>query len=483
MKDRDRRQLPFRVLVTGSLLALSLGIIACLSHALPHDWRGETTPLFLFLLVFLSASACYFYAIFWLFKQRKQLPGFGSGFVSLFLLGLLSRLIFIGSEPILEDDIFRYFWDGALLANGFNSFANPPSTFVDPDALGTFQMELQILAKSGAATLAQVNYPDLTTVYPPIAQLWFAISYWMTPWSFEAWRGLLLLSELVGLFFICLTLTKLNKSPLWALIYWWNPMVILQFSNGLHVDAVLTMFLFIAIYLFWIDRPVLACFPLLAAVGVKLWPIILLPFFLKFLWQKKIMFFGTAFAVTLGACLLASPLLLFQNADGSNGLETYSKLWQMNDGVYSLIHSLSWFITSGFVEEPVGAWRLAHGVARLLIVIVLITFIAYRFFHAPTEKNSLLSSMFWVTTLLFLLGPTVFPWYYPWALVFLVFMPRPSILVLTETLSLYYLRFYFAYWGQEVIYDSYLVWVQFIPVLVLFAIEQKRPLFKDLSAV
>lgn len=418
MERSDNKQPPATALVIGSLLALSLGVIAYLSHALPHDWRGQSTPLFLFLLVFLSASVCYFCAILWLFKQRKKLPAVGSGFVVIFLFGLVFRMIFIGSEPILEDDTFRYLWDGALVANGINPFANPPGTFLDPTKLATFHMELQTLTKSGAATLAQVNYPDLTTVYPPVAQLWFAVSYWLSQWSFEAWRVLLILSELVGFLFICLTLHKMGKSPLWALIYWWNPMVILQFSNGLHVDAVLIMFLFMAIYLYWSDRPLLACLPLLAAVGVKLWPIILLPFFLRFLWQKKILFFTTAIAVTLGACLLASPLLLFQNADVSNGLETYSKLWQMNDGAYSLLHSFSWFITSVFVDEPVGAWRLAHSVARIIIVTVLISFIVYRFFYASTDKNSLLVSMFWVTTLLFLLGPTVFPWYYPWALVF-----------------------------------------------------------------
>ncbi|MBU2532580.1 MAG: hypothetical protein KKB37_07560, partial [Alphaproteobacteria bacterium] len=42
--------------------------------------------------------------------------------------GLLLRVIMIPSVPALEDDFYRYLWDGAVAAAGFNPYVLAPET-------------------------------------------------------------------------------------------------------------------------------------------------------------------------------------------------------------------------------------------------------------------------------------------------------------------------------------------------------------------
>ena len=42
--------------------------------------------------------------------------------VLMLLTGLLMRLLLFGTNPILEIDYYRYLWDGAVLAQGFNPY-------------------------------------------------------------------------------------------------------------------------------------------------------------------------------------------------------------------------------------------------------------------------------------------------------------------------------------------------------------------------
>ncbi len=46
---------------------------------------------------------------------------------AMLLIGLLMRALLFDSYPVLEIDFYRYLWDGAVLANGFNPYALPPA--------------------------------------------------------------------------------------------------------------------------------------------------------------------------------------------------------------------------------------------------------------------------------------------------------------------------------------------------------------------
>jgi hypothetical protein len=71
----------------------------------------------------------------------------------------------------------------------------------------------------------------------------------------------------------------------------------------------------------------------------------------------------------------------------------------------------------------------------------------------------------------FLLSPTQYPWYYTWMIPFLAIRPRTSLLLLTATLPLYYLRFYFDARGKAGIFDYGIVWLEYVPVWCMIIAE------------
>jgi alpha-1,6-mannosyltransferase len=100
--------------------------------------------------------------------------------------GVAMRAVFLFSTPVLEDDFYRYLWDGAVSANGENPFAYVPDDIVMADETSALSPRLRQLAVTGEETLWRVNHSDLRTIYPPVAQAAFALAYWLAPWQLWA---------------------------------------------------------------------------------------------------------------------------------------------------------------------------------------------------------------------------------------------------------------------------------------------------------
>ena len=59
-------------------------------------------------------------------SQRAAAPHKSAVLGVVILTGLALRLIMIPSVPALEDDVYRYLWDGAVVATGHNPYAVAP---------------------------------------------------------------------------------------------------------------------------------------------------------------------------------------------------------------------------------------------------------------------------------------------------------------------------------------------------------------------
>ncbi|MCX7015294.1 MAG: hypothetical protein NTW86_22530, partial [Candidatus Sumerlaeota bacterium] len=105
-------------------------------------------------------------------------------------VGLAMRALYIPSTVILEDDIYRYLWDGAVVAHGFNPYAFAPGEFRAAQAgSGQKPSELRRLAHESGMIIERVNHAEIRTIYPPLAQGIFALAHWLKPWSVVAWRA------------------------------------------------------------------------------------------------------------------------------------------------------------------------------------------------------------------------------------------------------------------------------------------------------
>lgn len=286
-------------------------------------------------------------------------------------IALALRLPLVGTEPWLSDDLHRYLFEGRALLAGHNPFLTPPAdlAFLDP-----------VLAD-------RVNHPHLTSIYPPVAQLWFRALALVGSgaWVAQLATAVVDTANVAALH----RLRARDGQETWpALLYALHPLPVLESAHGAHLEP-LGVLACLGVLLALPRRPWLAVVPLVAGIGVKLLPVLFVPA----LWRRL----GTWRTVTAGllgtvALLgLATPLLV-GSPDLTASFRTYSG-WSHGALVAPLLRP----VTGDATRVVLGA--LGLGVA----------------ITAATRRDARWT--WWITATGFLvLSPTVHPWYALWAL-------------------------------------------------------------------
>jgi len=444
------------LLLGGLLLALHAALL-WISHEFPYGRPVLERPTGWLVALLMCAGAVYLFAV--LLLKRLSCAG-ARWWWGMLGAGLLMRLLMLASTPMLETDYFRYLWDGAVVAHGHNPYRHAPATVLAGDA----PEALHALARESGGVLNRVNHPDLRTIYPPVAQCAFALAHQVKPWEITGLRLVWLLCDTVTLLLLIALLRALALPRAAVLIYWWNPLLIKEAYNSAHMELLLLPFVTGAVLLAVRGRLVWAAGALALGAGVKLWPLLLLPVLLRqrgFRWQRAAVAAGVFAACS---ALLVLPLLL-SALGAASGLHAYAEHWQMNDSLYKLIH----LAAAGIAPAH------AHFLARGVVALLLLAWMAWLCRKPTLAGRETAVRALWVIAALFLLSPTQFPWYWLWLLPLLAVQPSPGLLVLTATLPLYYLRFPMRELGLTSWFDHGVVWLQFLPALLLLAWEARRP--------
>jgi len=441
-----------------ALLLFNLGLLL-LSPGFGYEIPLESKPVPTLVGLLLGAGLVYFFTFIicgGFDPTRRQL-------FWIFGIGLAMRLTLFPSAPMLEDDYYRYLWDGAVVSSGLNPYELAPEA-VEQSSRETGKLDpgFYALAARAPEVLARINHPHLSTVYPPLAQASFALAHLIKPWSLTAWKTVLLAFDLACLALLVLLLREAGL-PLWgAAVYWWNPLLVKEIYNSAHMDLVILPFLLATLWFALKKRPLAAAVFLALATGVKLWPVILLPLIFRGPSRKPAELAGAAAVFVLLAAAVNLPLLHSWQQPGS-GFAAYFESWEMNDAIFMLF---LWFFKSGILPA---AW--AEKGARLFAFVVLAAWILWLNRSRWTGPQGLYSRSLYIVAALFFLSPTQFPWYYLWFLGFLSLNLRKSLILLTPLLSLYYLRFYFSGRGMVDVFDYWIVWLEYLPVFVLMGLE------------
>jgi hypothetical protein len=439
----------------GAVLIIFQAALTLLSARFGTDRLPVARPVLLLVCLEVLAGLTWLVAV-WPPGKRGWS---GRSLLYLVVVGLIPRALMLVSTPMLEDDFHRYLWDGAVVAHGHSPYAHAPAEFLAATGNGGGPVSgLSVLARDGHAVLSRVNHPELRTIYPPLAQSAFALAYWLSPWSLVAWRVVLLFLDAVTMALLLLLLRRLGLPLLWSAVYWWNPLLIHETVNAAHMDVLALPFVLGGLLLALHARPIGAVVLVSLAAGVKVWPVILLPFLLRPL-------FGTprrlVAAVMVAVGILS--LMMWPTAQGivgsASGFAAYAQRWEMNDalfmaGLYAIRTVLGWF----------GQAAAAPFIARGVTVALLAGWIGWLAWRPLACAVDLPERMLLVVAGLFLLSPTQFPWYGLWMLPLLVLRPRLSLLLLTVLLPLYRLRFHFDARDQATLFDNGIVWIEYLPV-------------------
>ncbi|RMG33326.1 MAG: DUF2029 domain-containing protein, partial [Methanobacteriota archaeon] len=373
------------------------------------------------------------------------------------------------SSPILEDDYYRYLWDGAVSANGFNPYQYSPAEILHGLRSGnSIPVQLQHLAKRHEDILNHINHPEIKSIYPPLTQIAFMVAHHLTPRKLTGWRLLLLLMDILNVCLLLLILRHLTLSPLLIGFYWLNPLIIKEIFNSGHMDILVFPFLLMTILLVLSHNNIVSFIFLGLAVAIKIWPIVLLPLFIREIRQKKLDLIYGLFLFSAIVFLLLYPLLFYQH-DTSSGLVAYGTRWELNDTFFRLLNHLWQAILPVLDVHPGFSQRVTRVTALLLLIIWI-----WKIYRLPaTSPSSFFQHSRFILFGLFFLSPTQFPWYAIWMLPFFTISPRGSILMLTILLPLYYFWHYLTYLNKVEWFHYGIVWLEFIPVIFLFYKEWK----------
>ncbi|MGO8950786.1 MAG: glycosyltransferase 87 family protein [Ktedonobacterales bacterium] len=294
-------------------------------------------------------------------------------------IGLVFRAMFLFVPPAISHDAYRYVWDAHLVSHGISPYLYPAS---DP-ALAPLR---------DSVIWPQLNWPNSPTIYPPGAQLLFFLVNIIAPLNITAMQLAMTACD-AGVGLVTVLLLRHYRLDLRRLIvYWWNPIPILEFVYSAHVDAAAALWVALALLLalqHWRGARVLAGVALGMAVLTKLYPLL----FVVALLRRR----DWGFLLGLCATLLLVTLPFFRLGLGSGGfLTTYFSQRFVDEGIiFRLITQI--------VVNTRWQFALQGMVLALLAGLVLYSRIKW---GLGAAAGILALSVAWIV-----ISPHLYPWY------------------------------------------------------------------------
>ncbi|OIH92923.1 MULTISPECIES: glycosyltransferase family 87 protein [unclassified Curtobacterium] len=198
----------------------------------------------------------------------------------------------LAGPPNTSTDSARYAWDGIVQQAGVSPYAHTPQstalTGLRPDWLfpdkvdGTcepLKPRYRGLGDGADGHCVAINRPDVTTIYPPMAQLWFAGVRAFVPATaqympFQVAGLLLSLGVTLGLLAV---LRRTGRPTWWAALWAWSPLVAAEAVTNSHVDALGAALATAGAVLVVFGRPIWGGIALGAATATKLIPALVYP--------------------------------------------------------------------------------------------------------------------------------------------------------------------------------------------------------------
>ncbi len=382
------------------------------------------------LLILLISALCFFYQStrfslgpFWLLQSIewaqlglifilsfKRIPAPN---LSLIMVGyMLSRVLLFQAAPLLEDDYYRYLWDGHLVSEGINPYLYPPSD--------------GFWANVPSEWRQHINFPAIGTIYPPLAQLYFAAIYKFFGENLFGLRlGALAIESLLAfLIYKVIQKEKLSLKPLAIFLFF--PTLMKENINSVHFDLLATLFVFLfflklkdcatslkSTFLTWIS---LGC-----AVLTKIFPLLFLP--LAFFYSPR-RWWG--FFIFCSFVFLSYIPFMDAGLNIFGGTAAFAKNWLFFESIPFYIRKIYDYLFSFSAVQRLGLGRLItrDQITRLTASFLILTLTVV---ISPLKKIRFENKFVVLLLVLYSLSPVVNTWYWLWILPFLIiFAPRPT---------------------------------------------------------
>jgi hypothetical protein len=332
-------------------------------------------------------------------------------FKAMLVAAVVFRLIAAVAPPTLSDDVFRYVWDGRVQVAGHHPYKFPPS---DP-----MRSELR-----DSIVYPRINHPEIPTIYPPLAQLVFAVlaAAKLSVTGFKVALGLLdvgVVLALVGL------LDALGFPRHRAVLYAWNPLAVVEVAGSGHIEPLGMALVLLALIWLTRDKKNLAGAALGAAIQAKLLPLLLVPGFFR---RAKI----PAIGVMIGVIALTTAPYALRGPWFGSGVLAYAHRWEHGAVLFAGVRRLfTWLDIAPHAKDTI-AWAQARWgsantawwdaaqrmvwpqeLARLTVALAAFGWAVAQSFRPRLDAAHEARLVFGGALLL---APTLHPWYVLWVL-------------------------------------------------------------------
>ena len=262
---------PERRAADGFTAAAAAGVALSLSVATAEPIRDARWGLLVRLALWAAVWAVGVVCAFRL-PRRIVVP-------AVFAVAVALRLAALAGQPVLSDDLHRYAWDGRVQVAGIDPYRHPPSA---PEVVHLREDRLWPGAE-GCASIqrpegcTRINRPDVRTIYPPVAEAWFAAVYRVAgiETHHKAWQLAGFLTDVALVALLPAVLRAWKRDDRWTALYALSPVPVVEVVNNGHVDGLAALFVVLALLAAARRRPVWVGVLLGAATLVKLYPAVL----------------------------------------------------------------------------------------------------------------------------------------------------------------------------------------------------------------
>lgn len=380
----------------GSPLFFALSAVPCLAYALlmrhllgpmqGADVGAETLPRLLVIALVLAAA----------FRVPLAAPKVGA-----------------------DNDMVRYLYDGRLQRLGYNPFEVVPA---DPAVAHTHTEET-----------AKMPSRRARTPYPAAAQLFFrgVVTVWE---SSRAMKWALVLCDLLTIWVLLAWLRDTRRSPWLALVYAWNPLVILEVAHSGHIDALGALWIAISAWMLSTGRAMRASIAFVLAVATKLLPIVLVP-----LYWRRVRFRDAAVA----AVVLAALYYPFRSA----GMMPLGAVPNVVAFIRFNGPAFKWLALT-FDPQKAAAVALAAGLA-------IAAWMRYR--RGADDP----AAWAWPMAVSLAAAPVIYPWYLLYFTPFLFTRAALPLIVWTYSVIPVYIVWHLSKFGHRWFVPAPVVWIEF----------------------
>ncbi len=429
------------------IIVLLVFAISCVAYFLIAFYVKRTDH---FLLFSLFVALVLFYSTTIFLKSKSN-----SWLLILFFSGLVFRGLFLIATPKLSDDFFRFTWDGELMSDGVSPFEFQPrfyqEKFIDSPEL---QEKYEDLLNASTEDFPNgMNSKQYYSIYPTFNQLVFYCSSWVSSpndWNLSFIRVLLILADIVSFFVLRRLLLHYKKSEFIALLYWLNPMVIIEITGNLHFEGFAIMFMILGLWLLERKRYFSSAVAVVFSIVTKLNPIFFLGAVFSDLGFKKGIKYGVSVVIlTIIMFVLIFDLTYFHNFTKSFGL--YFAWFEFNGGLYEFCNQLSLLFIGS---------RASSTLSIVFPLITVFLMLKVVFFSDAMNKAEKLAFLFLIY---FSFSPIVHPWYALLLLPFGILSGRLYTLVWSITAFFSYSAYKTGHFEQD-------LWVVFLEYLVVYSV-------------